>query len=1009
MQLDMFAEGVDHAPRESTQQQAVLTTIEKASQPEGDSVAQLPRPAVSKVIDDAGEELVANRRNRTRSAYRWIDVAGMNDALKVRETTKANIWPKPDYQKLIEDGMQPIVAHIVKQVYDSIAAKPTPTTRRPVLDDQVLQQYFEILQRLEDGVGKWQSDKEALVAWTQSNLKEAGAMLGRRIALSELVKPANLLDYIFPEGWKAHSESLSLAGGNRLLGALQPGYDEIRRAMKAIDKGWPQKREAWEVQGMRLLAHPVIRTESLRSGSVVLYADDNYINNFSTEVEADGAKAAIQPYVLFDKRRMLASFGTEDEAIAFAKAKARGAKGKDDIGDKGIKVEAAERVGPNRRLQGEDISSEKLIAEFGLKGVNFGNWMKTPAARAEAQLHLNHAYDAFHDLAEALQVPPKAISLNGMLGLAIGAQGHGGRASAHFVPGVNEINMTRESGAGFLAHEWAHAVDHYFATQGGLSTSTLPYLSEHAELGALRTFHRREVNKMVEATVPRFGDTRPEVVTAFKTIVETMTKRPQTPEELQANITSSEQRTRKNIDGWLSAMRRDYKDQEQEFDQLADQIRAGDIGEGQIAVSSSTYLSPVLVTMRDLYKAKHGRLYPLDNLKGLQSNLHTLSFRASQPQSTRERPTRMVSTDYVRNAVDMDGEKGGKPYWSTKCELFARAFDSYIADQLDAKAELNTYLTTGVHERRTAPVGDERQRVNAAFGQLIDTLRVRETERGPALFSVADERAQSPLPLSELRAELDRLKASWKSMPPVIVVASASELEFDVHPLADGAFYGGKVYVIADNISSAGQLQKVMAHECVMHHDLLAMLGESGFAELHTGIQAMKANGDPTICRIADDIRTKYGELPADLETKEIVAHAGEKCLDDKGEVRVAFGFMKGVFASVASWLREHGISVPFSNVELQGILHKAGQWGKKEPEPAMGADQSMLSGLYSGKILDVNDGHATQRVGRDGKTVLHRLQYLSHAVAAGEVVDIQYTGGYGNVVGKAQQLGVQR
>ncbi len=999
----MFAERGDHVITEPAPHETPLPTL--VSVPVVATVTQIPPSPTLKVIDDAGEELVANRRNRIRTAYRWIDVAGMNDALKVRETTKANIWPKPDYQKLIDDGMQPMVAHIVKQVYDSIAPKPVATTRRPVLDDLVLQQYFEIIHRLEVGVEKWHSDRDALLAWTQSNIKEAGAMLGRRIALSDLVKPANLLDYIFPEGWKANSEALVLAGGNKLLGALQPGYDEVKRAMKAIDQGWPKKREAWEVQGMRLLDHPEVRVGSPEAGAFVLYVEKHYIDHFLTQADAEQAKAAIQPYVLFDKRRMLASFATEEEAITFAKEKARGVKGKDDIGEKGMKVDAAERIGPNRRMEGEDISSEKLLEEFGLKGVNFGNWMKTPAARAEAQLHLNHAYDSFHDLAEVLGVPPKAISLNGMLGLAIGAQGHGGRASAHFVPGVNEINMTRESGAGFLAHEWAHAVDHYFATQGGLGTSATPYLSEHAELGGTRTLYQREGNKMVEVTVPRFGDTRPEVVTSFKTIVEKMTKRPQTAEELQANIASSNQRTRKNIDGWLSAIRRDFKEQEEEFDVLADKVRSGELGDGSVAVSSSTYLSPILVTMRDLYKTKHGRLYPLDNLKGLQTNLHSMAYRASQPEPSTDRPPRMVSTEYLRNAAKMDEDKGGKPYWSTKCELFARAFDAHIADRLDARAELNTYLTTGVHERRTVPGGEERQTVNAAFGNLIDTLDVRETERGPALFSVGAPIAHSPLPLATLHAEIERMRASWKSMPPVIVVGSTDELEFDVYPRADGAFHDGKVYVVANNVSSIEQLQKVMAHECVLHHDLLEMLGDEGFSQVHAGIQTLKAHGDLTICKISDDIRSRYGALPPDQETKEIIASAGEQCLDQKGEIKVEFGFMKGVFASVAGWLRDHGIAVPFTNMELQGILHKAGQWAKQEPEPI----KTPLSGLFSGRILAVGDGQATQRVGRGGETVLHRLQDLSHPVKAGDVVDIHYRDGHGNVAGKDLQRGLDR
>ena len=31
------------------------------------------------------------------------------------------------------------------------------------------------------------------------------------------------------------------------------------------------------------------------------------------------------------------------------------------------------------------------------------------------------------------------------------------------MPGVNEINLTRTRGAGALAHEFGHGLDHYFA------------------------------------------------------------------------------------------------------------------------------------------------------------------------------------------------------------------------------------------------------------------------------------------------------------------------------------------------------------------------------------------------------------------------------------------------------------------------------------------------------------------------------------------------------------------
>ena len=51
---------------------------------------------------------------------------------------------------------------------------------------------------------------------------------------------------------------------------------------------------------------------------------------------------------------------------------------------------------------------------FGFRGVQFGNWVK----QRERQQSLNEAYDALHDLASVLNIPTKAISFGGELGLS---------------------------------------------------------------------------------------------------------------------------------------------------------------------------------------------------------------------------------------------------------------------------------------------------------------------------------------------------------------------------------------------------------------------------------------------------------------------------------------------------------------------------------------------------------------------------------------------------------------
>ncbi|WP_374257891.1 LPD38 domain-containing protein [Aquabacterium sp.] len=132
------------------------------------------------------------------------------------------------------------------------------------------------------------------------------------------------------------------------------------------------------------------------------------------------------------------------------------------------------RVGEDMR-NGADVTPELFGQTFGFRGVEFGNWVE----QGRRQRDLNDAFDALMDMAAILGIPPKAISLNGQLGLAFGARGTGGSgmvAAAHYEPDKVVINLTKKSGAGSLGHEWWHAVDNYFAKmrreQGGSFMTT---------------------------------------------------------------------------------------------------------------------------------------------------------------------------------------------------------------------------------------------------------------------------------------------------------------------------------------------------------------------------------------------------------------------------------------------------------------------------------------------------------------------------------------------------------
>ena len=119
------------------------------------------------------------------------------------------------------------------------------------------------------------------------------------------------------------------------------------------------------------------------------------------------------------------------------------------------------RIGEDYR-DGKDVDAEDFMNTFGFRGVQFGNW----TSQTDRQMAVNQAYDAFMDMAKLIGVSPKAMSLNGELGIAFGARGVGGFA-AHYERGEVVINLTKTNGAGSLAHEWWHALDNYFARRAG--------------------------------------------------------------------------------------------------------------------------------------------------------------------------------------------------------------------------------------------------------------------------------------------------------------------------------------------------------------------------------------------------------------------------------------------------------------------------------------------------------------------------------------------------------------
>lgn len=124
--------------------------------------------------------------------------------------------------------------------------------------------------------------------------------------------------------------------------------------------------------------------------------------------------------------------------------------------EKGIKVRRFnyKNLFDNKIGPVED-SPNSVMKFYKLKGFQFGNWVK----QIDRVNHFGGCVLALADLRALMH--SKNLGFDHNIGVAFGARGRSGNA-AHFEPSLMMINLTKQAGAGCLAHEYGHALDYFF-------------------------------------------------------------------------------------------------------------------------------------------------------------------------------------------------------------------------------------------------------------------------------------------------------------------------------------------------------------------------------------------------------------------------------------------------------------------------------------------------------------------------------------------------------------------
>ena len=102
----------------------------------------------------------------------------------------------------------------------------------------------------------------------------------------------------------------------------------------------------------------------------------------------------------------------------------------------------------------EKYTQQGIIDRFGFSSVNYGNYVDDVWSKE----HTKHFLGAICDLGDIMNFDIKKANQLGGLSIAFGAKGTGGHAATYY-PQTKDINLTKGSGDGSVAHEWGHYFD----------------------------------------------------------------------------------------------------------------------------------------------------------------------------------------------------------------------------------------------------------------------------------------------------------------------------------------------------------------------------------------------------------------------------------------------------------------------------------------------------------------------------------------------------------------------
>ena len=677
--------------------------------------ANIPEPATKETksdsgIQDFGQKIGGAKKDLWSARGLNIeDLLSMNDAERLTLIKKDNVWKKPDYQKMVDEGLPREVAYFYKIVRDACPTKPE-------------------LSRSDDTPEKITAKQDKYVSFI-SDVRDAVLNCKEIADIKEMYKWLHDNEYVRPT-FGRYVEPTEKAAGmleNKLLRALQKPHTDWNKMCSEI-----KKKQFCYSDDEKILSKYVI----IPYVKDLVSFEKDYSGRDMMALSVSGGKTFFYPegefakpenykdltFFVLDSRRNFVgmNFENEDAAKKFCLDLEAG---KDKSEEKTTKkkktalkppmLKGIERVGEDYR-QNKNVEGQDYLNEFNFKGGEFGNWLN----ENERQQSLNFGYDAFKDLAVALNIKPTDVTLNGELSIAFGARGSG-NALAHYEPLRAVINLTKMKGAGSLGHEWIHAMDDLLGKQLGIKG----FMSDNIRNSA----------------IPQ----------SFKELMDTIKYKTLSPEEAQIH-------NEKNLNNHLDKFRQDLNTISRKGDTPEKEAKRQELIEAVVIEAKNTRgynnitvndgntrnpykrdktPSPAFKAFIDYQRETMNDTNPGRNAEWCNGQRSSISTLAKIVEAPTERDlNKRVETKFYTDALKIDKSysKSGHGYWQDPKELLARAGAVYIKDKLEEQGIRNDYLNGHADQGGielqgetiyTSPQTNDRTAINAAFDKFFDEMK----------------------------------------------------------------------------------------------------------------------------------------------------------------------------------------------------------------------------------------------------------------------------------------------